>query len=235
MQIITKQQAIAAGLTTYFTGKPCKYGHVAERFLSGNCRECKKIHLNAAYANNEAHRARRKQVAKEWYEQNKDAAKQSMAEWRAKNRARKIASDRERHRANKDQINAKRRAAWGDEDRRKAREAQAKRLASNPVFSMAARMRSYLSSSLRYNSWAKHKRTEEVLGCTFVDFKAHIEKQFLSGMSWENRRAWHVDHIVPVSSAKTADELMALFHFTNLRPMWARDNIAKGNEMTHLI
>ena len=45
----------------------------------------------------------------------------------------------------------------------------------------------------------------------------------------------HIDHIVPISTASTEEEVIALNHFTNLRPMWARDNMVKGAKVTHLI
>ena len=47
-------------------------------------------------------------------------------------------------------------------------------------------------------------------------------------MSWENQGKWHIDHIIPLSSATNKDELYKLCHFTNLQPMWAIDNIRKG-------
>lgn len=65
--------------------------------------------------------------------------------------------------------------------------------------------------------------------------KAHIERQFVRGMSWKNRTKWHIDHIVPISSAATEAEVIALNHFTNLRPVWRRVNLAKSNAVTHLI
>lgn len=164
MEIITKAQAKSMGLTKYFDGVPCKYGHLSERFLSGNCCECKRAMQTKRYAEDPEHRQRKKLLAKEWYGKNQQRAQAAMAEWRDKNSGKKRMMDRNRHHANKEHINAKRRAEWGDDDRRKAREWQAKRFASNPVAALAARMRCYLSSSLRYNSWAKNKRTEDVLG-----------------------------------------------------------------------
>ena len=79
------------------------------------------------------------------------------------------------------------------------------------------------------------KKIQDTLGCTAHDFAKHIEKQFLKGMNWENRDKWHLDHIVPISSAKTEEEVYALSHFTNIRPMWASDNIKKGSKRNYLI
>ena len=54
-------------------------------------------------------------------------------------------------------------------------------------------------------------------------------------MSWENRRLWHVDHIVPISTAVTMDDVLALNRFTNLRPMWGLDNIRKRDKVFFLL
>lgn len=50
-------------------------------------------------------------------------------------------------------------------------------------------------------------------------------------MTWENRNEWHIDHITPLSSAKTEEELYKLCHYTNLQPLWAEENLKKGNKI----
>jgi hypothetical protein len=54
-------------------------------------------------------------------------------------------------------------------------------------------------------------------------------------MSWENRAEWHIDHIVPLATAKCEEDVIKLNHFTNLRPLWAADNLKKNSNRTHLI
>lgn len=54
-------------------------------------------------------------------------------------------------------------------------------------------------------------------------------------MTWANRHLWHIDHIVPMATATTEAEAIALNHFTNLRPVWGADNLAKGAKQTHLL
>lgn len=68
------------------------------------------------------------------------------------------------------------------------------------------------------------------LGCTPSELRAHIERQFSKGMTWANRHLWHIDHIVPLASFDLTDpeQLRAACHFTNLRPLWAEDNLRKG-------
>lgn len=57
----------------------------------------------------------------------------------------------------------------------------------------------------------------------------HLENQFTDGMSWDNMGKWHIDHITPLSSAKTPEELKSLCHYLNLQPLWAFDNLSKGD------
>ena len=70
-----------------------------------------------------------------------------------------------------------------------------------------------------------------MIGCDLKTIKAHLEKQFTKGMNWENQGKWHVDHIIPCASAKTEEELIKLFHYTNLQPLWAIDNILKKDKI----
>jgi len=69
------------------------------------------------------------------------------------------------------------------------------------------------------------------IGCSINEAKRHIEKQFTEGMSWDNYGEWHVDHIRPCSSFNFSNkvEAEACFHYTNLQPLWAEDNIRKAD------
>lgn len=76
----------------------------------------------------------------------------------------------------------------------------------------------------------KLKKTLEYVGCTTEQLKEHIEKQFKEGMTWENKGDWHIDHIIPITyDNPTLDEVIKRLHYTNLQPLWATENIAKGN------
>lgn len=77
----------------------------------------------------------------------------------------------------------------------------------------------------------KSKTTEQLLGCTVDDFKRHIEEQFTDGMNWKNQGQWHIDHIVPISSATTMQERELLFHYSNCQPLWAKDNLSKSDKI----
>ena len=106
----------------------------------------------------------------------------------------------------------------------------------DPVFRAARnRAKSLVSTAFKAKTAARIAATEELLGCTIAEFRAHIERQFLPGMSWANRTLWDVDHIVALSTARTLADLAALSRCSNLRPLWASDNIAKGAKRTHLL
>jgi hypothetical protein len=99
------------------------------------------------------------------------------------------------------------------------------------------KLRQYLSSrlviALKSKSLRKNSKFYKVIGCDLETLKKHIESQFMPGMNWENWGAhgWHVDHILPLSSGKTTEEIESLSHYTNLQPLWAKDNLAKGNRI----
>ncbi len=106
---------------------------------------------------------------------------------------------------------------------------------NDTFFVLMQQIRSLINFNIRSNGYKKESKTEKILGCSYIEFKIHLEKQFLNGMSWDNRTNWHIDHIVPISSAKNEEDIIKLNHFTNLRPLWAKDNLIKSNKRTHLI
>lgn len=77
----------------------------------------------------------------------------------------------------------------------------------------------------------KHGMAIQLLGCSIDEFRQHLEIRFTDGMSWDNYGEWHIDHIIPCSSfdLTKVEEQKKCFHYTNQRPMWAKDNLRKGN------
>lgn len=77
----------------------------------------------------------------------------------------------------------------------------------------------------------KSEPTKNIIGVELDQLKKYLESKFKSGMSWENYGEWHIDHIIPLSTAKTEEELINLCHYTNLQPLFARENIIKSNKI----
>jgi len=102
---------------------------------------------------------------------------------------------------------------------------------SDPIFVLINNIRSRLYKYLTKMDITKRNKTFDIVGCSPLELKEHLEKQFDKGMNWENRGNWHIDHIVPLSSAKTEEELYKLSHYTNLQPLWKLENIKKSNKI----
>ena len=76
----------------------------------------------------------------------------------------------------------------------------------------------------------KSKCSIQYLGCQIDEFKKHIEEQFTEGMTWDNYGKWHIDHIIPIKyDNPTFEEVCERLHYKNTQPMWASENISKGN------
>ena len=99
------------------------------------------------------------------------------------------------------------------------------------IFNLRNRMRSRLYNFLLKNNIVKTNKTFDIVGCSPEFLKEHLENQFIGDMGWDNRGEWHIDHIIPLSSAKTEEELYKLCHYTNLQPLWAEDNLKKSNKI----
>lgn len=104
------------------------------------------------------------------------------------------------------------------------------RLKQDPFFKLRKNLRSRLALFIKRQDFRKTNKFLNVLGCSFNDLQIYLEKQFKPGMTWENQGKWHVDHIIPLSSAKNETDMYKLCHYTNLQPLWALDNIRKGNK-----
>ena len=105
------------------------------------------------------------------------------------------------------------------------------KLKTNSLFKLTSSVRNAIGNSIRSNGYTKKSRSYKILGCSFEEFKIHLERQFTKGMTWEKLGEWHLDHIYPVSLAKDEDEIIKLNHYTNFQPLWAIDNIKKGNKI----
>lgn len=120
---------------------------------------------------------------------------------------------------------------WQKQNRKKINKHKIKRRKEDPLFNMRERLISRISNALKFKNWKKNDSITKSIGCTPSFLCNYIESKFKPGMNWENRHLWHVDHIVPLSSAKSEEELYKLNHYTNLQPLWAKDNLKKSNKI----
>ena len=199
-----------------------------------------------------------KEYNKEYYRKNYEYFKEKREKWNKENRAykneyalRNYHDNKELHslkskeyrEKNRDILNEKKRE-WEKkrpiEEKRKYRNEYLKRKKQeDPVYNIKCLMRSYISSVLKNKGYKKALKTVEILGCSFDEFKLHLESKFENWMSWENKGlyngefnyGWDIDHIIPLSAGKTEEDVMKLNHFTNLQPLCSKINrdIKKNN------
>lgn len=95
------------------------------------------------------------------------------------------------------------------------------------------KLRRYFEKAFHVGS--KSKRAQELIGCTIVELRLHLEKQFRPGMTWDNHNyhGWHIDHIKPLASFDLSDpeQQKQAFHYSNLQPLWAKENISKRDKV----
>jgi hypothetical protein len=103
---------------------------------------------------------------------------------------------------------------------------------SDSLYKLSIGIRSLILISFKNQFTTKSKKTIEILGCSFEEFKLHLESQFDDKMNWKNQGTyWHMDHIIPISSAETEEDVYRLNHYTNFQPLYWEDNLRKSNKI----
>ena len=181
---------------------------------------------------------------KEYRQANKEKIKEYKQEYRLGNKEKIKEYQKEYHKefgkeyrlANKEKIkkyrqdNKEKIKQYNKEYQKKyQKEYQKEKRKTDPLFKMCGNLRNRTSQAFKNKGYSKATKTQEMLGIEWEVAKQHIKKQFTKGMNWNNYGEWHIDHIIPLSSANKEDELIKLCHYTNLQPLWAEDNLSKNN------
>ena len=109
-----------------------------------------------------------------------------------------------------------------------------KKYKSDPIFNFKKKLRKRIWDAFKRKGFSKTSKTREILGAEWEVIKEYFEKRFQEGMTWENHGEWHIDHILPISTATSPEDVIRLNHYTNLQPLWAEDNIKKSDTLTPL-
>lgn len=161
----------------------------------------------------------------------KDAIAKRNKEYAAKHKDKMKAYRKAYYQKNKDAINTKNKeyAQANPEVRRKA--LRKCWLNMSDLTKFGHRVRNLIKESFKSRGFRKSGKSASILGCDVEFFRSWIASQFLPGMSYENHGDWHIDHYIPISFAKTEEEVIILNHYSNLRPIWGRDNLKKRNTL----
>lgn len=183
--------------------------------------------------------------SKDWYEVNKDKKKNYIKSYRKNNKHKIKTYGKKYRKLNKDKIKSRgklyravnkdkiitRIKNWQKINKDKINRRQTiyrrKKLKTDVQFKLACRLRNRIWDSLKSGSAVKD------LGCTIDELKTYLESKFQTGMTWDNwsKDGWHIDHIKPLASFDLSDrkQLLEACHYTNLQPLWAKDNLAKSD------
>jgi len=121
---------------------------------------------------------------------------------------------------------------WRNNNREKYNNYQNLIRSSDNLIKLSNSVRNRINNFLKVKNLKKNNKTFDILGCSHEFLKEYIEKKFTDGMCWDRMgKEIHIDHIIPLSFAKSEDEIYKLCHYTNLQPLWAEDNLKKSNKI----
>jgi len=193
----------------------------------------------------------KKKYDKKYYIKNKEKILLRCKKNYIKNKERILKKGREYYQKNKKIINKRKRnyqklycsrnkekiLKWAKKARMKRRDKFNKyirdRLKTDINFKLRKTIRARIRLALKNDK--KRSKTLKLLGVNnIITAKKHLEKLFKPRMTWKNHGKWHIDHIIPCSSfdLTKASEQRECFHYTNLQPLWASENLAKGSKIS---
>ena len=216
--------------------KVCEFGN-SKSSKDGLLSYCKKCNNNRGKNYHSENLEKHSDRVKKYYQINIDKERKKRKEWRNNN----LDYNKLYYEKNKDKVSLINKS-WRDingekikkyrETRKFINNIQAKdRRKNNIIVNLSHRIRSRMSLFVKKLKIKKTNKTFEIVGCSPNFLRNYLENKFTLGMTWDNQGKWHIDHIIPLSSAKTEEELYKLCHYTNLQPLWAEDNIRKSNKL----
>ena len=161
----------------------------------------------------------RKTYRRKHYETNKEKEKIQNEKWKEENKDKIGERVKKYQNKNKDRIN--------EYNRKYTKNRKLK----DPLFKLTGNIRTLIYKSFKNNYYTKRSKTHELIGCSFEFLRTHIESLWEPWMSWSNYgsvngkpptgkyQCWDIDHIIPLTFAKTEEELLKLFHYINCQPL----------------
>ena len=152
-------------------------------------------------------------------------------------KTKKKKEDKEYAKKNKEKLNDIKKK-WAENNPEKKKESNRKyhiKKLENPLYKLKHYTSNTIRRALKNNGYSKKSRTYEILGCSYIEFKNYIESQFADWMNWDNygnpkdgllkpNKTWDIDHKIPLSSAKTEEDIIRLNHYSNLQPLCSYNN-----------
>lgn len=192
------------------------------------CNDCRKLESKKY---REENLKKRKETLKKYYENNRERELLRFKIYCENNQEKRKEIANKSYHKNKEK-NKERIKLYRKKNKVKKAEYHKKLLETNIVYKISAICYTRIYHFLKKKNITKKNKTFEIIGCTPEFLRLHIEKQFTDGMSWDLiGKQIHIDHIIPLSTAKTEEDVYKLCHYTNLQPLWAIENLKKGKKI----
>ena len=210
-----------------------------------SCKECEKIRVKEYNQKNlkivlekkkewrEKNKNQQNEIHKKWREKNKEYVLEKVKKWNENNKEKRIKYEQEYRKNNLDKIK-KYQKNYREKNSSKFNEYAKNKRNTDPIFKLSCNVRNRIREFLLLKNISKKNKTFDLIGVTPLFLKEYLESKFTNNMSWDNYGEWHIDHIIPLSSANTEEEIYELCHYTNLQPLWAKDNLVKSNKLDYL-
>lgn len=189
---LSNKEKIKEKSKKYYTENIDIVKEYAQKYRGENKEKIKEIKRQYNVKNKELLKIKQK----EYREQTKDYQKEYQKKYREKNKEKRNFRERERNQ-------------------------------KNPLYKLSNNIRRSIRDSFKRNGYKKNSNTHNILNCSFEQFKEHLENQFQPWMNWDNYGlyngtedyGWDIDHIIPLKTAKTIEDIIRLNHYTNLQPL----------------
>lgn len=212
-----------------------------KKYYYSNIEKCRQYAREYYYKHKDAMNAKSLKYLKEnkkrmgelwkvWFQKNKKARKIYQREY-IKNHPE--LRERNRLRAKKWRLENPERSKKNMENYQPTKNAKRRiRIKEEPLYKLECNLRRRVAKYFQSMKIKKKANTIQLLGADYKTIMEHIEAQFSQDMSWNKLGSKiHIDHIIPLASAKNEEDLLKLFHYKNLQPLWAVDNIAKNDKI----
>jgi hypothetical protein len=169
-----------------------------------------------------------------YYHLNKEKAKKYFKDYYKTNRQLLIKKAIKYNQDNKEikiEYNKKHYEANREKRIKKQTQYDSNRLKTDPVFKFKRNTRGLIRGSFKKINHRKNSKTADILGCSLDFFKEYIQSKLKKNMTFDNYGDWHLDHIIPLATAKTEEDVIRLNHYTNFQPLWAKENLSKSDKI----
>jgi len=208
---------------SFYSNKYMKSG------LSSRCKECQKIAAKLHNDNNPDYKEYIIEYRRKYYNKNNEYFKEYLKKW---NSIHSPSIERQKYIREFNNKNYKRYKNSRNKYQRNRRK-------TDPLYKLSKNIRASISVIFSKNNYIKMSRTHQILCCSYEEFKQYLESKMENWMSWNNygkyngelNYGWDMDHIIPVSSANSEEELIRLNHYSNFQPLcsYINRNIKKDS------